>query len=235
MRLNAQNPGLAVVIGARGGIGSALLKCLQEHGDWPEVIGLGRDTDPALDLEDEATIAHAAQHIALRELPLRLVINATGALSRYGCSAEKSWKQIDPRAMQRSFVLNSIGPALLMKHFLPQLAREGRSVFATLSARVGSIGDNRLGGWYSYRAAKAALNQLVHTAAIELRRSRPEALCVALHPGTVATPLTADYAKAGLEVQDPETAAQRILAVIAGLDASQSGGFFDHKGVPVPW
>jgi NAD(P)-dependent dehydrogenase (short-subunit alcohol dehydrogenase family) len=137
--------------------------------------------------------------------------------------------------MQRAFALNSIGPALLMKHLLPLLAREGRSVFATLSARVGSIGDNRLGGWYSYRAAKAALNQLVRTAAIELRRSRPEALCVAIHPGTVATALAAGYVKAGLEVQTPELAARRILDVLAALQARQSGGFFDHKGLPVPW
>ncbi len=235
MNATRNTPALAVVIGARGGIGAAVLRALQDDSSWPDVIGIGRDTRPALDLCDEASIAAAAHDIAARGLPLRLVINATGALGRHGCVAEKSWKQIDADAMQRAFALNSIGPALLMKHFLPLLAREGRSVFATLSARVGSIGDNHLGGWYSYRAAKAALNQLVHTAAIELRRSRPEALCVALHPGTVATPLTADYVKAGLEVQTPEIAARRILDVIAGLDAAHSGGFFDHKGLPVPW
>lgn len=223
---------MALVIGARGGIGSALLRSLRSEPRWSAVTGLSR---PELELSDESSIAAAAQLVAAQGIPLRLVINATGALDKHGCIAEKTWKQIDPAAMQKAFTINTIGPALLMKHFLPLLARDGRSVFATLSARVGSIGDNQLGGWYSYRAAKAALNQLVHTAAIELRRNRPEALCVAIHPGTVATPLTDGYVKTGLEVQTPEIAAHRILDVLAGLDASQSGGFFDHKGLPIPW
>lgn len=223
---------MALVIGARGGIGSALLRFLRSEPRWNAVTGLSR---PELELGDESSIAAEAQSVAAQGIPLRLVINATGALGKHGCIAEKTWKQIDPVAMQKAFAINTIGPALLMKHFLPLLARDGRSVFATLSARVGSIGDNHLGGWYSYRAAKAALNQLVRTAAIELRRNRPEALCVAIHPGTVATPLTDDYVKTGLEVQTPEIAAHRILDVLAGLDASQSGGFFDHKGLPIPW
>lgn len=223
---------MALVIGARGGIGSALLRSLRSEPRWNAVTGLSR---PELELGDESSIAAAAQSVAAQGIPLRLVINATGALGKHGCIAEKTWKQIDPVAMQNAFAINTIGPALLMKHFLPLLARDGRSVFATLSARVGSIGDNHLGGWYSYRAAKAALNQLVHTAAIELRRNRPEALCVAIHPGTVATPLTDGYVKTGLEVQTPEIAAHRILDVLTGLDASQSGGFFDHKGLPIPW
>ncbi len=122
-----------------------------------------------------------------------------------------------------------------MKHFLPLLPRAGGAVFATLSAKVGSIGDNRIGGWYSYRAAKAALNQLVHSAAIELARTRPEAICVALHPGTVATGLSAPFAKSGLNVRPPEEAAADILAVIAGLTAAQTGGFFDYKGAELPW
>ena len=108
-------------------------------------------------------------------------------------------------------------------------------MFATLSARVGSIGDNRLGGWYAYRASKAALNQLVRTASIELRRRAPNAVCVALHPGTVDTPLSAPFARAGLEVRPPAEAAADLLRVIAGLTASDSGGFLDHKGLPVPW
>ncbi len=226
------SPALAVVIGASGGIGHALWHGLRAEPGWHEVIALSR---AELELTDEASIATAAQSVAARGIPLRLVINATGALGKHGCIAEKSLKHIDPAAMQRAFAINSIGPALLMKHFLPLLARDGRSVFATLSARVGSIGDNHLGGWYSYRAAKAALNQLVRTAAIELRRSHPAAVCVAIHPGTVATPLTADYAKNGLEVQTPEIAAQRILDVLAGLETAQSGGFFDHKELPIPW
>ena len=108
-------------------------------------------------------------------------------------------------------------------------------VFATLSARVGSIGDNHLGGWYSYRASKAALNQLVRTASIELRRRQPEAICVARHPGSVATRLSSPFSKAGLEVQSPDVAAGRLLAVMARLGPGESGGFFDHRGDQVPW
>ncbi len=137
--------------------------------------------------------------------------------------------------MARAFAVNAIGPALLMKHFLPLLPRQGRSVFATLSARVGSIGDNRLGGWYSYRASKAALNQLMRTAAVELGRRQPAALCVALHPGTVATRLSAPFAKAGLDVQTAEQAADGLLQVIDSLRPGSSGGFFDHRGEAVPW
>jgi NAD(P)-dependent dehydrogenase (short-subunit alcohol dehydrogenase family) len=226
---------LAVVVGARGGIGSALMRALREDFPGAEVVGFGRGSQPALDLADEASIAESARFIAALGQPPSLVINAVGLLAKDGGVAEKSWRQLDPLVMQRMFAVNTIGPALLMKHFLPLLPRAGRSVFACLSARVGSLGDNRLGGWYSYRASKAALNQLVRTAAIELRRSRPDASCVAIHPGTVATGLSAPFAKEGLEVQSADEAARRILQVLGTLDATHSGQFFDHKGAPVPW
>ena len=148
---------------------------------------------------------------------------------------EKSWKQIDPLQMAQSFAINAIGPALLMKHFLPLLARQDKAVFATLSAKVGSIGDNHLGGWYSYRASKAALNQLVHTAAIELRRTRPQALCVALHPGTVESALSSPFAKTGLTVQMPMDAARRLLRVVGRLTINNSGGFFNQDGGILSW
>ena len=122
-----------------------------------------------------------------------------------------------------------------MKHFLPRLARSGRAVFATLSARVGSIEDNRAGGWYSYRASKAALNQLVRSAAIELARGNKGAVCVALHPGTVATSLSSPFAKTGLDVQTPAEAATRLLAVIDGLTPAQSGMLLDHRGERIPF
>jgi NAD(P)-dependent dehydrogenase (short-subunit alcohol dehydrogenase family) len=142
---------------------------------------------------------------------------------------------LDAEHMAKSFAVNAIGPALLMKHLLTLMPRTGKSVFATLSAKVGSIADNRLGGWYSYRASKAALNQLVRTAAIELKRSHPEAICVAIHPGTVATPLSAPFTKAGLAVQSPSQAAVVIIACLDKLRASDSGGFFDRSGAPLPW
>jgi NAD(P)-dependent dehydrogenase (short-subunit alcohol dehydrogenase family) len=148
---------------------------------------------------------------------------------------EKSLRAIEPQAMAQAFAINAIGPALLMKHFLPRLDRTGRAVFATLSARVGSIGDNRIGGWYSYRASKAALNQLVRTASIELARTHPHAICVALHPGTVASALSAPFAKSGLNVQTPAEAAARLLAVIDALGSADSGGFIDQNGEIVPY
>ena len=227
--------GLALVIGASGGIGAALLAQLQQNDRFDRALGLSRHSQPALDLLDEASIALAAAHVAGLGLPLRLLIDATGLLHGPGLQPEKTWQQLDPVQMAQAFAINAIGPALLMKHFLPLLPREGRSVFATLSAKVGSIGDNHLGGWYSYRASKAALNQLVRTAAIELRRRQPQALCVALHPGTVATGLSAPFAKTGLQVQAPDHAAARLLGVIDGFKVADSGGFFNHDGSVLPW
>ena len=227
--------GLAVVIGATGGIGAALLRQLQDSPNFARVLGLSRSSQPALDLLDETSMASAAQHITSLGLDLRLVIDATGYLHGDGHQPEKSWQQLDPAAMARSFALNAIGPALLMKHFLPLLPRKGKAVFATLSAKVGSIGDNRLGGWYSYRASKAALNQLAHTAAIELRRSHPEAVCVALHPGTVSSALSAPFAKTGLSVQSPSDAAKKLLNTIEKIDSNESGGFLNQTGEFLPW
>ena len=254
-----------MVIGHTGAIGGALLAALTPSfgnrvrglsrsaaaggsggsGD-DGATGSGNTTHvaTALDLLDEASIARAAAVVAAEGKdkegggggPLRLIIDATGVLAWPGHSPERSWRAIDPAAMAHSYAVNAIGPALLMKHFLPLLPRDdGGAVFATLSARVGSIHDNSLGGWYSYRAAKAALHQLVRCASVELRRTHPAAVCVALHPGTVASRLTAPYSKAGLEVQSPEDAAARIIAVIEALHPAQSGNVYDHMGVRIPF
>ena len=219
-----------VVIGAGGTIGRALADALEAKGR--PVLRLGRSSVPSLDLLDEASVALAAEGAGQA---LRLVIDATGVLHGQGLEPEKRLSQLNPTMLARAFAVNAIGPALLMKHFLPRLARDGRAVFASLSARVGSIGDNRSGGWYGYRASKAALNQLVRTAAVELARTHPGAVCVALHPGTVDGPLTRPFAKAGLEVQTPELAAGRIIDVLEGLEANQSGMFLDHRGMAVPF
>ncbi|MBC7799047.1 MAG: SDR family oxidoreductase [Gemmatimonadaceae bacterium] len=198
------------------------------------VLGLGRDSAPPLDLLSEASIADAARWVAGHG-EVRCVLDATGFLHDARFRPERGWRDIDPVHMTHAFAINAIGPALLMKHFCPILPREGRAVFATLSARVGSIGDNRLGGWHSYRASKAALNQLVRTTAVELRRHNPEAVCVALHPGTVDSKLSAPFAKAGLHTRMPLVAAHDVLAVIDGLLPAQSGGFFDQNGAAIPW
>jgi len=217
----------AVVIGATGGIGAALAGILAARG---QVMSIGRATTPGFDLLDEASIEAAAGAVGDG---LHLVIDATGFLHSDRFQPEKMLRQLDPAHLAYSFAVNATGPALLMKHFLPLLARGERAVFATLSARVGSISDNRLGGWYSYRAAKAALNQLVRTAAIELARTRPQAICVALHPGTVDTGLSGPFAKTGLDVQTPEQSATRLIGVLDALTPAQTGLLFDHLGVQI--
>ncbi len=227
--------GMALVVGASGGIGRAMVECLKESGQFNSVVGLARNTEPSLDVTDEDSIAAAAGKLAERDEPLRLVFDATGFLHDKQFKPEKSFRHLDPEHLAKAFAVNAIGPAMLMKHFLPMLARDGKAVFATLSARVGSIGDNRFGGWYSYRASKAALNQLVRTAAVELGRNASQAICVALHPGTVDTPLSAPFSKTGLDVRPPEQAAAEIWQVIRGLSVDESGGFFDHHGKAVGW
>jgi NAD(P)-dependent dehydrogenase (short-subunit alcohol dehydrogenase family) len=226
--------GVAVVLGAGGCIGGALVERLRSAGRFEQVVGFSRSSSPSIDLLDEASLERAAVSAAARG-EIRLVIDATGFLHDELQGPEKSWRELDAVKLARAFALNAIGPALIMKHILPLLPRAGKAVFATLSARVGSIGDNRLGGWYAYRASKAALNQLVRTAAIEQRRRWPEAVCVALHPGTVETPLSSPFGKAGLDAQSPAIAAERLLAVVDRLGPDQSGGFFDHRGEVVPW
>jgi NAD(P)-dependent dehydrogenase (short-subunit alcohol dehydrogenase family) len=233
---------LSVVLGGTGGIGAALVHALRARGQ--NVLALGRRTTPRLDYTEDSTVAEAAQwlqqHLMENGLTLERLIVATGFLhgetsSGQNAQPERSWQHLDADALSHSFRINAIGPALVMRHFLPLLPRQGRCVAAFLSARVGSIGDNALGGWYAYRASKAALNQLVHTAAIELARRNKDALCIALHPGTVDTGLSQPFAKTGLQVRPPEVAATELLSVLDGLPAGSSGGFFDHKGLPVPW
>jgi NAD(P)-dependent dehydrogenase (short-subunit alcohol dehydrogenase family) len=242
--------GLALVIGAGGGLGAALLAGLRASGTV--VLGLGRHTVPALDLTDEASVAAAAGWVAgecaARALPLRTLVVASGFLhgpvggaggravaGAENAQPERSWSQLDPTWLAHCFAVNAIGPALVVKHFFPLLARSGPCVAGFLSAKVGSIGDNALGGWYGYRASKAALNQIVRTASIELARRNRQAVCVALHPGTVETALSQPFAKAGLNVRPPAVAAQELLAVLAGLTPAQTGGFFDYRGQALPW
>jgi NAD(P)-dependent dehydrogenase (short-subunit alcohol dehydrogenase family) len=218
----------ALIIGASGGIGAAVVRALEARGVG--VVGVSRSSD-GLDVTDEASVA---AHLGALEPGFDLILCATGALEIDGAVPEKSLNALSARAMADQFALNCIGPALVIKHGVRLLPRDGRSVMAVLSARVGSIGDNRLGGWYSYRAAKAAVNQIVHGAAIELGRSHAGAICVALHPGTVATEFTAKYAGRHPRVS-PEDAAGHLLGVIEGLRGKDTGGFFDWRGDVVPW
>lgn len=223
---------IALLFGATGGIGRAMAGLLAHN---YRLITFSRAD--GFDLTDEASIIRAAESIKNEGIAqnIALVFDATGFLHDDDIQPEKSLKQLTPEAMAKNFALNCTGPALLMKYFLPLLPKNERVVFATLSAKVGSIGDNHLGGWYAYRAAKAALNQVVRTAAIELKRMRPEAILVALHPGTVDTGLSGQFAKSGLDVKSPERAAQDLMNVIHGLSVDDSGCFKNHDGRDLPW
>ena len=217
----------SLIIGASGGIGAALCEVLASRG---EVVGLSR-SGSGLDLTDEASIENL---LGAQKGTFDRIIVATGALQINGAEPEKTLRALDPRAMADQFALNAIGPALVLKHALPLVPRDRRCVLAVLSARVGSIGDNRLGGWISYRAAKAAVNQVVRTSAIEYGRLRKQAILVSLHPGTVQTGLTGPYlARHG--AVSPQVAADNLLGVIDGLSTTDTGQFFDWAGKAVPW
>ncbi len=221
----------AAVIGASGGIGAALANHLA--GSGAEVFRFSRGASGAsyLDLTDEASIADAAQ-IAARNGPLDLVIVASGYLHGEGEGPEKDWRQITAGELSQNFAINAIGPALVAKHFLPILADDRLAGLAALSARVGSISDNRLGGWYSYRASKAALNMLIRTLSVELARKKPEAFCVGLHPGTVDTRLSAPFQRGVPEGQlfTPDQTAQYLLDVLSKLSHADSGRCFAWDG-----
>ncbi|NEX62117.1 SDR family NAD(P)-dependent oxidoreductase [Noviherbaspirillum galbum] len=223
----------ALVIGSSGAIGSAMVAHLRADPRCGELVGLGRSSTPRLDLEDESTIAAAAA--ALRASgPWHLVVVATGMLHGPGQMPEKRLAQLRCDDMLRSFAINAVGPAAVLTHFTPLLAREERSLFAVLSAKVGSIGDNRLGGWYSYRAAKAALNMIVKTASIELARTHPRTVLAALHPGTVDSRLSAPF-HAAHGKRPASQAAADLLAVLDKLDPAESGSFHAYDGERLPW
>jgi len=217
----------ALVIGASGGIGAALVAALGARG---EVCGLSRSGD-GLEVTDERSVAAVLGALAG---PFDLVIVATGALVLGGVGPEKTLRAVTAEGLAAQFAVNAVGPALVMKHALRLMPRDRVARLAVLSARVGSIGDNQLGGWYGYRAAKAALNQLVRTAAVEAKRTHPQSVFLTLHPGTVETGL-APALRAGHPAVSPEVAAGNLLRVLEGLGPEASGGFYDWKGEVVPW
>lgn len=218
----------ALIIGSSGGIGQAMSAGLAVRG--VEVTKLSRAAD-GLDLMDEESVRAAFEPL---DGSFDLIFVATGALEIDGARPEKTLRDITQKSMLDQFMLNCVGPALILKHARKLLPRDRRGIFAALSARVGSIGDNRLGGWYGYRTAKAALNQVIHSAAIELARTHEHLICVALHPGTVATPFTQKYLGRHPAVT-PQEAAANLLRVMDRLNPEDTGGFFDWKGKAVPW
>jgi NAD(P)-dependent dehydrogenase (short-subunit alcohol dehydrogenase family) len=230
--------GSAVIIGASGAIGAALESALTEEGAHDRVWGFGRSRTGAdhLDLLDEASIAAAAARVATGPAPT-LILIATGLLHEGEHMPERGFKDVDADWMARSYAINAIGPALLMKHFLPLLPKTGTPVLAALSARVGSIGDNRLGGWHGYRAAKAALNMLVANAAIEAKRQSPRAIVVGLHPGTVDSALSKPFQTnlAAGSLFAPDRAALQLLDVLETLKPKDSGKLFAWDGAEIPF
>ncbi len=223
----------ALVIGATGSIGSAFVRVLSQDPNCTGIDGLSRHSEPPLHLEDEASIAAAAAFLAASG-PYELIIDATGALTIDGQGPEKSLNSLNAEHLMRSFQINAIGPALVMKHFIALLASDRRAIYAKLSARVGSISDNKKGGWYGYRSAKSALNMLLQTAAIETLRKKPQSVFVALQPGTVASELTAPFVRA----QDcllPEVSAQGMLIAMDALTVHPGAQFIDYSGNQIEW
>ena len=220
----------AIIIGTNGGIGSAIADRLDAQRVF-DVQRISRSAPWHFDLTDEDTIREAAEKIEQLVTAPELIVIATGLLHRAGQGPEKSLRELDPEWMLENYRVNAVGPALIAKHFLPLMPRNQRTVFAVLSARVGSISDNKLGGWHSYRASKAALNMLICNLSIEWQRKNPASIIVALHPGTVETALSAPFrGNSATERFDPPKAAEQLLSVLATLNPEQSGQLFAFDG-----
>ncbi len=222
----------ALVIGASGGIGQAFVQALQADPRCAGVVGLHRHSEPPVDFDDETSIALAAE--ALRASgKFHLIINAAGLLHNAEFMPEKKLADLSYAQLEATFRINTFGPALVLRHFSPLIDGQ-RGVLAVISAKVGSIEDNRLGGWYSYRASKAALNMLLKTAAIEVKRGNPQAVLVSLHPGTVNTGLSKPFkgAQIGRAAMD---AARDMLGVLAQLTPADTGSFLAYDGTRLPW
>lgn len=223
----------ALVIGASGAIGQALVNALQADANCAHVETLSRSDGSGFDLLDTAGLGAQAASCASRG-PYRLIVDATGALTIDGAGPEKSLASVQPVVLAKSMALNAIGPLMVLRNFAPLLV-PGPSIYAKLSARVGSISDNRKGGWYGYRASKAALNMLLQTAAIELQRKQPELRVVALQPGTVRSNLSKPFSAGVAHLLEPAESARGMLSALRGLSARQGAHFIDYQGREIPW
>ncbi|MFY9136602.1 SDR family NAD(P)-dependent oxidoreductase [Zwartia sp.] len=230
----------ALVIGSSGAIGGAFIMALRADPACAEVVALSRSTHPDFSLENESSIAQVAEGLK-SATPFSLIIDATGALTIDGHGPEKSLNALNAERLLRSFQINAVGPALLLKYFLPLLGTR-RAVYAKLSARVGSISDNKKGGWYGYRASKAALNMLLQTAAIEWGRKNPAAVIAALQPGTVQSALSKPFVGQDAALL-PQASVEGLLAALDQLGMTSEtecpthkGAYFiDYQGKSIPW
>ena len=227
----------AIIIGASGGIGAALYNMLQTHPHAGHIMGFARNPKSNhhfIDLDDDAAIAAAAA-AARPHGPYHLIINATGQLHGPNLSPEKTWRHLNHKALMASYQANCIGPVMGAHHFLPLLDKTSKSVYGILSARVGSITDNRIGGWHGYRAAKAALNMMIKNLAIEMAMKSKEAVIIGLHPGTVATGLSAPFrGHVQHDVFSPDEAAHHLLSVVDGVSPAVSGSHLAWDGSIIP-
>lgn len=233
------SPYQALVLGASGAIGNAFVSHFQQDPDCALVVGLSRQSELHFELENEASMAHCAAQLQSPTGPygvcqFKWIIDATGALTIDAQGPEKRIEALNAQQLLRQFEVNAVGPALLMKHFSPLLLSQEPSCFATLSARVGSIEDNHKGGWYGYRAAKAARNMLLQTAAIEVSRKKPLCVFAALQPGTVQSKLSSTFVAAP-DAMAPEESVSKLMAVLSGLNPNGRAQFVDHAGQVIPW
>lgn len=245
MLLGFSEPVRALVIGARGGVGEAFVESLLRTPDaqvWatsrsPQTSAHPRRTSSFLDITDEDSIKEVSQQMRAADFTPNLVLNCSGVLCTEGVEPERAWRELDIDVMRRVFDVNAFGVALLAKHVIPMFPRDQRSVFVSLSARVGSISDNRLGGWYSYRASKAAQNMLIKGLAIEGGRRRPQLICVALHPGTVRSKLSEPFTSkmSPDKLFTPEESCDHLSRVIEQLKPTDSGNFYAWDGQAIPY
>jgi len=225
-------PFKAIVIGSSGSIGSAFVRALKSDPICEGVMDIHRHSEIAIDYENPQTIQLAYQHL-MSQGPFQLLIVSTGVLHTKEWSVEKKLSDLNPRHLHEIFNINAIGPALIIKEFSKLMDKNG-SVMAVLSAKVGSIEDNRLGGWYGYRSSKAALNMMIKTAAIELKRTNPNLALIAMHPGTVSSNLSKPFGGESIG-QHPDQAANQMLTVMRGLTPEKSGQFLSYKNEVIPW
>lgn len=248
--LGFTDPIHAVIIGGNGGVGQEFIRQLQDLEQVVSIVATHRRSLEnthlqttskvqwvQVDVKEEVTIANLAQHLKSENIQPNLIINCIGILHTSEFGPEKTWRHLNAQTMHDVFAINAFAVALLGKHLIPQMPRQGRSIFASLSARVGSIADNRLGGWYSYRASKTAHNMFVKTLSLESLRKYPELAIVSLHPGTVETSLSEPFTTR----YDPKKlftatrSVNELSNVIAGLSSSDTGGFFAWDGQAIPY
>ena len=223
----------ALVLGASGTIGRSFTEQLTQDDRCALVERLDRSSVAPLILEDEPAIKSAVKAISTRG-PFHLILDATGALTIDGQGPEKRLESMSANGLMRAFQINAIGRGLVLRECIPLLPRNERCIFGVLSARVGSISDNHLGGWYGYRASKAAGNMLLQTAAIESQRTRPHAVFAALQPGTVVSRLSEQFSR-GHETITAEHSTMGMLTTLNGLEARPQAWFVDYKGLSIDW